>query len=83
LRQLSGMSQVELGRAAQLSNSYIGSLERGSRTAVSPAAFVRLCDALSILDRTELIDDDDLVSAISVGASGAQSGAMRAGEGAR
>lgn len=59
LRQLSGMNQLELGRAAGLSNSYIGYLERGVRQAVSPAAFVRICDALDVLDRTELIAEDE------------------------
>ena len=58
-RQLRGMSQVDLGKAARLSNSYIACLERGSRTAVSPAAFMRICGALSVLDPTELIADEE------------------------
>ena len=82
-RQLRGMTQVQLGRSAKLSNSYIGYLERGLRTLVSPPAFGRLCDALSVLDRTELMDDEEVVSGMAPSATEAQSGAMRAGQGAR
>lgn len=81
-RQLSGMTQVELGRAAKLSNSYISYLERGVRTSVSPPAFVRLCDALAVLDRTELMDDGDATLEVAPNPTEAQSGTMRAGKGA-
>lgn len=55
LRQVSGMNQGALGRRAKLDSSYIGHLERGTRRSCSPEAFARLCDALGVSDRSELI----------------------------
>jgi transcriptional regulator with XRE-family HTH domain len=58
-RQIMGLNQARLAEEAGLSFSYIGHLERGIRPNIGPEAFVRLCDALGIEDREELIDDDD------------------------
>lgn len=55
MRQLKGFNQAKLAAAAEVSFSYIGHLERGTREAVSPAVYMRICDALDIKDRTELM----------------------------
>ena len=58
-RQLSGMTQAELAARANISFGYVGHLERGTRASVSPRVFVRLCDALAVQDRTELLAQDE------------------------
>lgn len=55
LRQASGMNQVELADRAGISFGYLGHLERGTRQRVSPDVLRRLCDALGVQDRTELM----------------------------
>ena len=54
-RQLSGLTYAQLGDLAGISFGYVGQLERGVRTAVSPPVYVRICDALGVQDRTELL----------------------------
>lgn len=58
-RHIQGLSQTRLAENMQVDKSYISLVESGKRRAVSPEAFVRLCDALGIEDREELIDDSD------------------------
>lgn len=57
-RQLSGLNLAQLGDAAGISPGYAGHLESGRRETVSPAVFVRICDALAVQDRTELMLTD-------------------------
>ena len=56
---MAGLNQARLADEAGLSFSYIGHLERGTRPNIGPEAFSRLCDALGIEDREELIEDND------------------------
>lgn len=55
LRQASGLNQLELAEQVGISFSYLGHLERGTRQRVSPGVLGRLCDALGVQDRTELM----------------------------
>lgn len=55
LRQISGLSQLELADRAGVSFGYVGHLERGTRLRVSPGVLADLCDALGVQDRTELM----------------------------
>lgn len=55
LRQASGLNQLELAEQVGISFSYLGHLERGTRQRVSPGVLSRLCDALGVQDRTELM----------------------------
>lgn len=57
-RQVSGLNLAQLGDAAGISPGYVGHLESGRRETVSPAVFVRICDALDVQDRTELMLTD-------------------------
>ncbi len=55
-RQLAGLNQAELAEKARVSFSYVGHIESGRRPTVSPRVFVRLCDALDVQDRSELLE---------------------------
>lgn len=54
-RQLFGLTQGELAELAGISFGYVAHIERGTRPTVSPRVFARLCDALHVQDRTELL----------------------------
>jgi transcriptional regulator with XRE-family HTH domain len=54
-RQLRGLGQDELAVLAGVSPSYVGHIESGRRPTISPRVFVRICDALGVEDRTELM----------------------------
>jgi transcriptional regulator with XRE-family HTH domain len=54
-RQLRGTGVVLLAERAGVSHTYIGQLERGERERVSPAVYAKICDALGVTDRTELM----------------------------
>jgi len=54
-RQLRGDNQAQLAERAQISPGYVSLIESGQRTTVSPAVFARICDALEVEDRTELM----------------------------
>jgi transcriptional regulator with XRE-family HTH domain len=54
-RQLKGLDQAELAELAGVSSSYVGHIESGRRPTISPKVFVRICDALGVEDRTELM----------------------------
>lgn len=58
LRQLNGFTYADLAKKAGISFGYVGQLERGQRLAVSPPVYVRLCNALGVQDRTELLAAD-------------------------
>lgn len=54
-RQIKGLDQAELAVLAKVSPSYVGHIESGRRPTVSPGVFARICDALDVEDRTELM----------------------------
>jgi len=54
-RQLQGLSQSDLARAAQIHRSNISRLERGHQDTISPRTFARICDALGVKNRAELM----------------------------
>ena len=58
-RKLNGLTYADLARLADISFGYVGLIERGERTSVSPPVFVRLCDALGVQDRTKLLAKDE------------------------
>ncbi len=55
LRKLGGRTLSKLAEDCGLSVAYLSAIERGTRPTVSPPAFVRICDALGIADRRELV----------------------------
>lgn len=55
LRQLAGLTQAQLAEKASVSFSYVAHIERGIRPHVSPPVFARLCDALGVQNRKELM----------------------------
>lgn len=63
LRQIKGLNQIELAQLAGISFGYLGHLERGTRLRISPNVLVRLCDALGVQDRTELLAAEPAVRA--------------------
>jgi transcriptional regulator with XRE-family HTH domain len=54
-RQLQGLNQADLAREAKIHRSNISRLERGHQATVSPRMFARICDALKVKDREELM----------------------------
>lgn len=57
-RELLGLNQAELAERAKVHYSFISRLEGGRRAKASPRVFARICDALGVLDRTELMADE-------------------------
>lgn len=57
-RHLCGLSQAQLAERAAISFAYVGHIERGQRPRVSAPVFARICDALGVQDRQELIAQD-------------------------
>lgn len=55
LRQLLGDNLVAFAPKAQITFQYLSQIERGDRKFVSPEVFVRICDALGVDDRTQLL----------------------------
>lgn len=56
-RQVQGFSQTSLADAAKVHRTYVSLIESGKRPTIGPEVFGRICDALGIEDREELIDD--------------------------
>ncbi|MCU1687818.1 MAG: Helix-turn-helix protein [Amycolatopsis sp.] len=54
-RKLAGYSLVPFADLAGISFQYLSQIERGDRESVSPEVFARICDALGITDRRELL----------------------------
>lgn len=54
-RKLHGDNQAQLAERADISPGYLSLIESGQRPTVSPAVFARICDALDVEDRTELM----------------------------
>lgn len=60
LRKLRGLDQKSLAGLAGVTGSYVSHIESCRKTTVSPATFVRLCDALGVAesDRSALMAED-------------------------
>jgi transcriptional regulator with XRE-family HTH domain len=56
-RQIRGENLTEFAKHCGLSLGYVSLIESGARPTISPAAFARICDALGITDRTQLMAD--------------------------
>lgn len=59
LRKLQGYTQTSLAELAGISIQYVSLIEREDRKTVSPPVFARICDALGIQNRRDLIRDGD------------------------
>jgi len=57
-RQLQGLNQAALAQAADVHRSYISRIEANAQAYVSPAVFARICDALGVQDRADLLAAD-------------------------
>lgn len=57
LRKLKGYTQTTLAELASISIQYLSLIEREDRKTVSPPVFARLCDALEVDDRRDLVRD--------------------------
>ncbi len=55
-RHLAGLTQTALAHKAGIHNTYLSAIETGHRTTIGPETFARICDALGITDRTQLIN---------------------------
>lgn len=65
LRKLCGDDLVTFAPKVGISHTYLSMIERGDRKRVSPAVFVRICDALGVAKRdrhTLLIGSDSAVA---------------------
>jgi len=54
-RQILGETQAQFADRCAVSAGYISQLESGVRERVSPPVFARICDALKVEDRAELM----------------------------
>lgn len=54
-RKLSGLTMAGLAQLADISAPYISHIELGRRKTISPPVFARICDALGVEDRRELM----------------------------
>lgn len=54
-RHLRGLSQGGLGDLAGVSPTLISKIENGRRLHIQPETYAKLCDALGVTDRTELM----------------------------
>jgi transcriptional regulator with XRE-family HTH domain len=54
-RHLGGYNMAEFADLCGLSAGYISLIESGARPTVSPGVYVRICDALGVDDRTQLM----------------------------
>jgi len=56
-RQRASLTQSQLAERADIGQSYVSSIEDGSRRRVSPPVYGRLCAALHLADHDALIAD--------------------------
>jgi transcriptional regulator with XRE-family HTH domain len=54
-RQMLGDNQAQFARRCNISAPYVSQIESGKRRTVSPGVYVRICDALDVQDRKELL----------------------------
>lgn len=54
-RQLLGDNQAQFARRCNISAGYLSQIENGVRRTISPGVYVRICDALDVQDRKELL----------------------------
>jgi transcriptional regulator with XRE-family HTH domain len=57
-RKLLGDNLATFAKKAGISFQYLSQIERGDRPSVSPEKFARICDALGITDRRQLVRRD-------------------------
>jgi len=62
-RQLLGENQAQFAQRCGISAGYLSLIESGHRPTVSPAVFARICDALGVTDRTQLMADEPVARA--------------------
>lgn len=55
LRKLAGDNLIVFAPKAGITFQYLSQIERGKRRSVSPEVFARICDALGVADRRELM----------------------------
>ncbi|MGH3439293.1 MAG: helix-turn-helix domain-containing protein [Sciscionella sp.] len=55
LRKLSGLNQARFAQVCKVSAPYISHIERGRRKTISPAVYVRICNALGVKNREQLL----------------------------
>jgi transcriptional regulator with XRE-family HTH domain len=55
LRKLSGETVSTLAARCDITTQYLSLIERGDRLAVSAPVFARICDALNVQNRSELL----------------------------
>lgn len=55
LRKLSGKTITGLAESCGISFQYLSFIERGDRATVSAPVFARICDALGVIDRRDLV----------------------------
>jgi transcriptional regulator with XRE-family HTH domain len=53
-RELRGLGRTELAAKCDITPGYLSHIEKGRRRP-SPPVFARICDALDVLDRRELL----------------------------
>lgn len=62
MRQLMGLTVTEVAAKVGITQGYLSGIELETRLGVSPAVFVRICDAMGVTDRAQLLRRDrDLV----------------------
>lgn len=54
-RQILGDNQAQFAERCGISPGYVSLIESGQRPTVSPAVFARICDALGVKNRAELM----------------------------
>lgn len=63
LRKLAGLTVTEVAEKIGISISYLAQIERGARRTVAPGMFVKICDAMGVVDRRELLRSVEEVDA--------------------
>lgn len=55
MRKLAGLNVDDFAAKCGISPAYVSHIELGRRTNISPPVFARICDALGVADRRELL----------------------------
>lgn len=55
LRKMAGLTITELSSKVGCSISYLAAIERGHRPTVAPSMYARICEAMGIEDRGQLL----------------------------
>jgi transcriptional regulator with XRE-family HTH domain len=57
MRKRRGLSVTAAASKMGISACYLSAIERGSRPTVAPATYIRICDAMGVEERDELLRD--------------------------